>query len=119
MQAPSLNRYLAVLYIAGLLGSPATFAQAQKTTPPKPVHMVTAEYPDSAIREGIEGTVLVMLTIPSDGVPKDVKIAKGFRPDFDKSAIESIRQWRFRPEMRDGKPIEVTVTLKVVFERPR
>src|ERR1700680_3587220 len=97
MRVPSLNRYLVVLYITGLLGSASMFAQAQKTTPPKPVHMVDPEYPDSAIREGIVGTVLVMLTIPPDGVPKDVKIAKGLRPDFDKSAIESIRQWRFRP----------------------
>jgi protein TonB len=80
--------------------------------------MVDPEYPDSALREDIEGTVSVMLTIPPDGVPKDVKIAKGFRPDFDKSAIESIRQWRFRPAMRDGKPIEVTVTVGVVFKRP-
>jgi len=80
--------------------------------------MVTAEYPESAIREGMEGTVLVMLTIPPDGVPKDVKLVKGLRPDFDKSAIESMQQWRFRPAMRDGKPIEVTVTIKVVFKRP-
>jgi TonB family protein len=119
MQVPLLNRYLTVLYIAGLLGSAPVFVKAQKTTPPKPVHMVTAEYPESAIREGIEGTVLVMLTIPPDGVPKDVKIAKGFRSDFDKSAIESMQQWRFRPAMRHGKPIEVTVTLEVVFKRPR
>jgi protein TonB len=91
-------------------------AEVPKTTPPKPVHIVAAEYPDSG--DGIEGTVLVLLTIPPDGIPKDVKIAKGLRTDFDKSAIESMRQWRFRPAMRDGKPIEVTVTLQVVFKRP-
>jgi len=118
MRVPSLNRYLTVLYIAGVLGSAPVFARAQKTIPPQPVHMVTAEYPESAIREGLEGTVLVMLTIPPDGVPKDVKLAKGLRPDFDKSAIESMQQWRFRPATRDGKPIEVTITIEVVFKRP-
>ena len=90
-----------------------------KTTPPKPVRTVTAEYPDSAIREGIDATVSVGLTIPPDGIPKDVKVTKGFRPDFDESAVNAIRQWRFRPAMKDGKPIEVTVTIEVAFKRPR
>ncbi len=95
------------------------FAQAQEIKPPKPIHMVDARYPDSAICEGIEGTVLVRLTIPTDGISTDVKIAKGFRPDFDQSAIDSVRQWRFRPASKDGKPIEVTITLEVAFKAPR
>ena len=116
MRDPWLKRYLALLCI---VSSAALFAQTQKTTPPKPVHIVYARYPESAIREGIDATVLVMLTIPPDGVPKNVKIAKGFRPDFDESAIDAVRQWKFRPAMRDGKPTEVTVTLEIVFKRPR
>jgi TonB family protein len=61
--------------------------------------------------------VVVRLTIPTDGIPKDLKVQKGFRPDFDQSAIDSVRQWRFKPAMKDGKPIEVTVTLQVAFRR--
>jgi TonB family protein len=118
MQAPSLNRHLVVLCIAGLLGSATMLAQAQKITPPKSLHVVAAEYPRSAIDEGIEGTVWVTLTIPPSGVPKDVKIAQGLRPDFDKSAIESARQSRFWPAKRDGKPIEVTITMQVDFKKP-
>lgn len=60
---------------------------------------------------------LVKLTIPPDGIPKDVTIAKGYRPEFDQSALEAVRQWRFQPAMKDGKPLEVTVTLQVVFQR--
>jgi protein TonB len=101
------------------MGSAVGFAQTQQAKPPKPIHIVPAKYPDSAIRDGIEGTVSVMLTIPADGIPKDVKVAKGFRPDFDQSAIDSVRQWRFRPATKDGKPMEVTVTLQVAFKAPR
>jgi protein TonB len=61
--------------------------------------------------------VVVQLTIPTDGIPKDVKVAKGFRSDFDQSAIDSVRQWRFQPATKDGKPTEVTVTLQVAFRR--
>lgn len=90
-----------------------------KTTAPKPVHQVTAEYPQSAIRDGINATVSVALTIPPSGIPADVRIAKGFREDFDESAVNSIRQWRFRPAMKDGKPVAVTVIIEVVFHSPR
>jgi iron complex outermembrane receptor protein len=119
MRPRGLKRCVALLCFAGLMGGAVRFAQAQQTKPPKPVHVVPAKYPDSAIRDGIDATVLVMLTIPSDGIPKDVKIAKGFRPDFDQSAIDSVRQWRFHPATKGGKPIEVTVTLQVAFRAPR
>jgi TonB family protein len=46
-----------------------------------------------------------------------VKIAKGFRPEFDQNAIDAVRQWRFQPAMKDGKPVEVTVTVQVAFHR--
>src|SRR5882762_4197276 len=111
--------YLMLLCLAGLMGNAVAFAQAQETKPPKPIHRVDPTYPDSAIGKGIEGTVLVSLTIPPDGIPKDVKIAKGFQPDFDQAAIDAVRQWRFRPASKGGKPLEVSVTLEVVFKSPR
>jgi len=101
-----------------LMGSAIMLAQASKAMPPKPIHMVNPKYPDRAVGKRIEATVLVMLTIPPDGLPKDIKIAEGFRPDFDESAIDAARQWRFRPAIRDGKPIEVTVKLQFLF-KPR
>ncbi|PWT84258.1 MAG: hypothetical protein C5B58_05015 [Acidobacteria bacterium] len=115
MRPPSLTHFafLATGMIVGL----ASFAQTQKTIPPKPIHTVAAEYPDTPIRPVGDPTVLVMLTIPADGIPKDVKIAKGFRPEFDQSATDAVRQWRFKPAMKDGKPIDVTVMLQVVFQR--
>ena len=119
MPAQWLKRYLVVLCIAVFMGSAATFARAQTTTPPKLIHSVAAYYPASAFREGIEVTVFVSLTVPLDGIPKDVKILQGFRQDFDQSAIDAVRQWRFRPAMRDGKPIEFRASVEVKFLRPR
>ena len=80
--------------------------------------MVDPKYPDSAIRDRKDAAVLVGLTIPTNGIPKDVKIAKGFRPDFDQNAIDAARQWRFQPAMKDSKPIEVTITLQFEFRAP-
>jgi len=80
--------------------------------------MPAADYPASAIRDRMEGTVLVQLTIPPDGIPKDVKVVRGLRADFDESAIAAVNKWKFRPAMKDGNPIQVTVTLQVEFKAP-
>ena len=119
MKSRLFKSHLAFLLITGMIGALVSFAQAQKTIPPKPIHTVAPEYPDTPIRYVVDPTVLVMLTIPPDGIPKDVKIAKEFRPEFDQNAIDAVRQWRFQPAMKDGKPVEVTVTLEVVFQMRR
>ena len=91
---------------------------AYRTIPPKLVHDVPPVYPESAMGGPVGRTVSVQLTIQTDGVPKDVKVAKGVREDLDDSALDAVRQWRFQPAMRDGKPIEVTVVVEVLFQIP-
>jgi len=76
---------------------------AYTTTPPKLIHNVSPVFPESA-RVGAGGrTVLVQLTVQTDGVPKEVRTAKSVREDLDDSALDAVRQWRFQPAMRDGK----------------
>lgn len=88
---------------------------AYRTIPPKLVHDVSPVYPESAMGGTGGRTVSVQLTIQTDGVPKDVRVAKGVREDIDDSALDAVRQWRVHPAMRDGKPIEVRVTVEVSF----
>ena len=111
-------KFCAGLVCFAVLMVSALGSAQSRQTPPQPLHRVDPVFPDSGIREGIpSATVVVRLTIPTDGIPKDLKVQKGFRPDFDQSAIDSVRQWRFKPAMKDGKPIEVTVTLQIAFRR--
>jgi TonB family protein len=82
---------------------------------PRVIHWVEAKYPESANRDGIRGAVDVQLTVQVDGIPKDIKIAKGSRPDLNESALNAVRQWRFQPALKDGEPVEKTVVLEVSF----
>ena len=58
---------------------------------------------------------MVGLTVPPDGVPKDVRVVKGIRSDIDQKAVEAVRKWRFAPATEDGKPISVSVSVHVTF----
>ena len=71
------------------------------------------KYSTNALHGVKNAVVLVTLTVPPDGIPKDVKIAKGVRPDLDKGAVDAVQQWRFEPATRDGKPVEATITVEV------
>lgn len=77
---------------------------------------VMPKYPASALRSGDTGTVLVLATIDRNGVPTQVTLDdRSGNRDLDRSALQAVRQWRFQPALRDGKPVEATVRVPVEF----
>lgn len=77
-------------------------------------------YPESARKNGEEDSVLVRYVIGTNGRVKEVTILDHAKnPVFDKSAVQAISEWRFRPLMRDGKPVEVVHELTVFYQFTR
>ncbi len=62
-----------------------------------------------------EGTVTVRIVIGTDGIPSDPEVVRSLSPEADKNAVAAIRQWRFRPAMRDGKPTPVVAVIGIPF----
>ena len=75
------------------------------------------DYPDLARRVGVQGTVLLLINIESDGRVGAVEVLRSpdLRYGFDLAAIEAVRQWRYRPALLDGRPIAVQATVMVEF----
>jgi TonB family protein len=74
-------------------------------------------YPDEAKKKQLEDQVVVRYVIGKNGRVTDVQILDHARePMFDKVTVEAIRQWRFRPMIKDGKPVEVVKDLAVNFQ---
>jgi TonB family protein len=71
-------------------------------------------YPALAKKDKIDGIVLLSLVIGKDGVPKDIKIEKSMRGDYDRSAIEAVRQYRWKPY---DNPVEVELKMEIQFKR--
>jgi TonB family protein len=83
-------------------------------------HAVDAEFPDArrkAGKKGLEGVTVVGLIVDSKGMPLDIQVKRSLAPDFDKSAIDAVRQYKFEPAMRKGKPVAVEITIEVNFRR--
>jgi TonB family protein len=79
--------------------------------------IVTPEYPEEARDAGVTGRLLVETEVLPDGTTGKITIKEGIAgyPGFDQMAIEAVRQWRFTPGTRDGKPVTCTVMIPVEF----
>jgi TonB family protein len=88
-------------------------------TPPVLTYSVDAEFPDAEknAKQGLQGVAVVELIVDSKGGPRDIRMKRSLRPDFDKRAINAVRQYKFDPAMRKGKPVAVAITIEVNFRR--
>ena len=78
------------------------------------VHDVAPEYPPDAGRARIEGTVVLLAVIGKDGSVRDVRVESGLSV-LAQAAIEAVRQWRYRPYLVNGEPVEVDSQITINF----
>jgi TonB family protein len=77
-------------------------------------------YPPAAIAKHEQGTTLLAFRIGVDGIPKDVTVAQtsGFA-DLDQVSVACASQFKYRPAMQDGHPVEVPWKLSLVWDMPQ
>ena len=84
--------------------------------PPRVMLSVLPEYPENALREGIEGTVLLSLFVGSDGKVGRAEIAKtSGNSELDSSAAEAGKKWSFEPAKYGAGAIEARFEVPVKF----
>jgi TonB family protein len=84
-------------------------------TIPRAIHQPPPEYSDKARRKKLEGTVLLSLVVTPEGNTTDIKVTTGLGSGLDEKAIEAVRQWKFEPAAKDGKPVAVKIAAQVSF----
>jgi protein TonB len=85
--------------------------------PKHPLKIGEDYYPDASRRAGEEGRCIVEMTVGADGVIKNEKIEKssGF-PRLDEACLKGVHGQRMRPATEEGKPIEKTVSIPIVWK---
>ena len=63
---------------------------------------------------GAKGTVTLNATIGADGNIKKVKVVSG-HPMLTNAAVEAVKQWRYRPTLLNGQPVETDTQVLVNF----
>lgn len=75
-------------------------------------------YPANALRMGIEGSVQLMATISKKGDISAVKVLSG-DPSLARAAVDAVKQWKYKPYLLDGVPVEIQTQVTVNFKLPR
>ena len=78
------------------------------------IYRKDAEYPKIARQTGAKGTVTLTATIGKDGNIKSVKVVSGHAM-LTYAAVEAVRQWRYRPTLLNGQPVETETQVLVNF----
>ena len=89
-----------------------------ETVPPVIIRWASAPYTDFALKQGIEGTVVLMALVRQDGSIGAVSVSESLEESLDRSALRAVRAWKFDPATRAGKPVVVVVEINVDFELP-
>ena len=71
-------------------------------------------YPEIARRLHIAGTVVLAATISKTGRIEDLRVLSG-HPMLRQAAIEAVKNWRYRPYLLNGQPVEVETTIEIHF----
>jgi protein TonB len=75
---------------------------------------INPEYPVEARAKNIQGEVVLHAIIDKEGNVSQIKVWSG-DDALAKSAVEAVRQWKYRPMLVDGDPKEVDTTITVTF----
>lgn len=103
--------------VPGGTGWGPVYTPGGDVTPPVLIKQVLPLYPKEATREHITTKVFLEAIIDANGIPQRIKIIYSPHDQFgfSREAIAALKQWRFRPGMKGGKPVAVRMNLEVDF----
>lgn len=78
------------------------------------VRKVQPSYPPLARQARIQGTVVLQATISKEGNVENLQLVSG-HPMLAPAAIEAVKQWRYKPYLLNGEPVEVETQVQVNF----
>jgi TonB family protein len=82
---------------------------------PKKIFDPEPEYSEEARKAKFQGTCVLYVVVGPDGRTRDIRVQRTLGLGLDEKAIEAVKQWRFEPAMKDGKPVAVAVSVEVEF----
>lgn len=97
------------------LGERAPGGDEPELTAPVALRKVDPPYHPNAIREGVQGMVVLYAVIHQDGRVDSVRVVRSLDPRLDESAINAFRRWEFQPATRNGSPVDLEALVQIPF----
>jgi protein TonB len=75
---------------------------------------IVPHYPPIAQASRTQGTVVLQAVISKSGTIQNLRVVSG-SPMLQQAALDAVSQWRYRPYLLNGQPVDVETTINVVF----
>lgn len=85
--------------------------------PPKATFAPDPKYPDLPEDAQQSGTVVMLIGINTKGRVAAVHVLRSDEVAFEKTAVETVKKWKFKPATKEGHPVPVQVTVEMKFQR--
>ena len=82
---------------------------------PSLLSKVEPEYSEEARKAKYQGVVLLYIEVDPAGRAQNVRVLHSLGLGLDEKAMEAVKKWKFRPGMKDGRPVTVAATIEVSF----
>jgi len=79
------------------------------------ISKIEPRYPKIAIAARVTGVVLLKAVISKEGEIKELQVVSG-HPLLVPAAMDAVKQWRYRPYLLNGEPVEVETNIIVTFQ---
>jgi len=103
--------------------SPSLLSQVEPVSLPEDLSQalllqkVTPSYPEQALKAGLQGAVVLQAWIGKDGSIRDLKLLDGSLL-LGQAAVKAVKQWRYKPYLRNGVAVEAQTYVTVNFRLP-
>ena len=93
---------------------PLRIRQGGNVTAATIIYQPAPRYPDKARADHVEGSVFLHIIVDKDGAVKNLEVING-NPLLVNAAMDAVKQWRYKPTLLNGKPVEVDTVVTVTF----
>jgi len=85
--------------------------------PPKATRAPDPKFPDLPADAERHGTVVMLVGVNGKGRVEAVRVLRSDERAFEKTAVETVKKWKFKPAEKNGSPVPVQVTVEMKFQR--
>jgi protein TonB len=94
----------------------AAFSMSEIDQRPRAVHQVAGAYPSEMRSRNVEGVVTMIFIVDETGRVANPRVEKSSHPEFEKPALDAVRQWKFEPAVKAGKRVGCRMRVSVRFQ---
>jgi periplasmic protein TonB len=97
-------------------GVDSAFSMSEIDQRPRPVQQVAGAFPSELRGKVTEGVVTLIFVVDETGRVVNPRVEKSSHPEFEKPALDAVRQWKFEPAVKGGKRVSCKMRVPFRFQ---